>query len=525
MGEDPGPRRYRFGPLHRPGLVAGFRAGQLAAVALALLVDVAVLRAAPDAAGVVVALAVLGVGVAAASWPLAGRTAEEWAPDAVRFAAGRARHLRWDGGLFRWLSVVTVEVTGGRPVGVVVDRRRGVVGAVVSAGAPGFLLASPAVRDRRVADWATVLASLARDGSALYRLQWIERAVPDDGTGHRADLEARAVLGGDDPAQRSYRQLLDRVAAGAVVHAVLLVVTVRHRRVRSPLAGGARPAVDLLLREVANLRRRLGEAGIECSPPLGPHQLAGQLRAATAPARVVAVEAAGSVGPGGSRAAGAGAAGAAGTGAAGADAAGAGPAGVGPAGDAGTAGWAGAAAADGADDVAGPSWPWPMACADEWARLRTDDTWHVTYWVAQWPRQDVPADFLAALLLEGSVRRTVSVVMAPVPPGEAARRVEQDRTAEAADTELRRRGGFLATARRQRQAEHLAGREAELADGHATFRLTAYVTVTADRAEDLPPACEQVEQAAAQAGLELRCCYGDQLRAFAAALPLGMGLP
>ena len=110
------------------------------------------------------------------------------------------------------------------------------------------------------------------------------------------------------------------------------------------------------------------------------------------------------------------------------------------------------------------------------------------------------------------------------PPQHAARRVEQARTADIADAELRRRAGFLATARRRREEEVLARREVELADGHGQYRFSGYVTVTAGDAEELEEACGRVEQAAAQAGLELRRCYGDQARAFACTWPLGRGL-
>jgi hypothetical protein len=165
-----------------------------------------------------------------------------------------------------------------------------------------------------------------------------------------------------------------------------------------------------------------------------------------------------------------------------------------------------------------------MATAPEWGRIRVDGTWHVTYWVAEWPRADVGPDFLAPLLLMSDVRRTVSVVMEPVGPLRAARQVEQARTADIADGELRRRGGFLATARRRREEETLAHREVELADGHGQFRFSAYVTVTAGDSDRLAEACGRVEQAAAQAGLDVRVCYGDQLEAFTCTLPLGRGL-
>jgi hypothetical protein len=103
--------------------------------------------------------------------------------------------------------------------------------------------------------------------------------------------------------------------------------------------------------------------------------------------------------------------------------------------------------------------------------------------------------------------------MEPVGPLRAARQVEQARTADIADHELRRRGGFLATARRRREEEMLAQREVELADGHGQFRFSAYVTVSAGDAEQLVEACGRVEQAAAQAGLDVRVCPFELYRA------------
>ena len=118
----------------------------------------------------------------------------------------------------------------------------------------------------------------------------------------------------------------------------------------------------------------------------------------------------------------------------------------------------------------------------------------------------------------------MSVVMEPLGPIEASRKAEQARTADIADSELRRRGGFLATARRRKEEEILARREIELADGHAQYRFSGYVTVSASDPDALEEACGRVEQAAGQAGLELRRCYGDQANTFLCTLPLGRGL-
>jgi hypothetical protein len=115
-------------------------------------------------------------------------------------------------------------------------------------------------------------------------------------------------------------------------------------------------------------------------------------------------------------------------------------------------------------------------------------------------------------------------VMEPVAPGVAVRKAEQARTADVADAELRRRGGFLATARRQRERELVVRREGELADGHASFRFSGYVTVTAPTVEELREACEATEQAAGQSRLELRRLFGEQGPAFTFTLPLCRGL-
>jgi len=232
-------------------------------------------------------------------------------------------------------------------------------------------------------------------------------------------------------------------------------------------------ACTVLLREVSILRRRLGEAGIDAGAVLDPHALVSAIRRGyETDAWVGTWDDSRPLAPGGA-----------------------------------------AAAA-----------PWPMAIAADWGRVRVDGSWLATYWVAEWPRTEVGPDFLGPLLLSSDIRRAVSVVMEPLSPLRAARSIEQARTADIADAELRRRGGFLPTARRRREQELLIHRETELADGHAPYGFTGYVTVISDEVGQLDDACTQVEQAAARAGLELRRCYGDQARAFACTLPLGRGL-
>ncbi len=167
--------------------------------------------------------------------------------------------------------------------------------------------------------------------------------------------------------------------------------------------------------------------------------------------------------------------------------------------------------------------PWPMAMQEEWSRVRVNGLWHATYWVAEWPRSEVRSDFLAPLLL-GSTRATLSMVMEPVGPEKAVRKVEASRTADLADAELRRRGGFMSTVRHSRESEVLARSEAELADGHASFRYSGYVTVSAPTESELSAACDAIMHVAGQCRLVLRRLYGDQSAAFTCTLPLGRGL-
>ena len=167
---------------------------------------------------------------------------------------------------------------------------------------------------------------------------------------------------------------------------------------------------------------------------------------------------------------------------------------------------------------------WPMRAEEHWSYYRTNDVVHATYWIAEWPRIDVGPDFLAPLLVQTRSQRTVAVTMEPVPPLKAMRAVGFAKTADVADEELRQKLGFLGTAKRRNQADAVARREQELADGHADVRFSGYITVTADNPEALAEACGEVEHAAGQSRLELQRCDGEQEIAFSYTLPLGRGL-
>ncbi len=346
-------------------------------------------------------------------------------------------------------------------MGVVIDGRDGTASAVLEASGAGFALLDPEDKQRRLAGCAAVLAGLAREGSVVHRLQWVERVHPGDADGLQESMAERLDPDAPPEAARSYAELIGRAGPLTPRHETLVVLSVSARRLRRRRDGSGRGRVALLesvAAELAMLETGLRAADIDVSRTLSGVGLGAALAAGF---------------------------------------------------HGGTGHW---------------RTPWPVAVESTWSAVRTDGAWHATYWVAEWPRTEVGPDFLVPLLLMVPAVRVVSVTMEPVGPKRAAREVESVRTGAAADEELRRRGGFMATARRQRQAEGMARREAELADGHADIRFSGYITVTGTDLSSLERSCSEVERAAAQSRLDLRRLYGQQEEALTFTLPMGRGL-
>jgi hypothetical protein len=461
--------------LEQRGVVAGLRGGQLVILAVALAAGIVVLRLVPNVRGVAVAAVAVLLAAAVAFVPVRGQAIEQWAPMAARWAFTVARgghralprttapELCRPPRFARALRIDSIPRTGAPPVAVVRDRLTGNATAVLMVRGRSFSLLDASEKERRFASWATVLAALAREGGPVRGVQWVERTVPGDAGALARHATAGARLPPGDPAFGSYLALVDEAGPLGQDHECLVALTVRPPRRR-------RDADGVLLRELRLLQGQLRSADIDLDRVLSPRELGAVLRTAFDPwARAEIGARAGVPGP-------------------------------------------------------RPGRAWPSASVESWGSWRTDGTWHATFWVAEWPRTDVGADFLAPLLLHQAAQRTFSVAMAPLPPSAGVREAEAARTAQAADEQLRARAGFLTTARRRREAEGVIRREADLSDGHAAYRYSGFVTVTAHSAEELDAACGEVLQAAHQCRLELRRLYGCQSAAFLWALPLGRGL-
>jgi hypothetical protein len=494
-------RRYRFGPLEQRGLVGPLRFGQVALLAVAAALGLGALYALRSWVGVIVAL--LGVGGAAGAVliPFEGRTLEVWAPIGVRWALRPREQKRGyrspapgggfgvdaDGAGIRESSLPgelaglrMLEVPyGSDRVGVVHDRSAGTYTAALAVRAGAFGLLDGAEQERKLEAWGSVLASLARDGSPVRRLQWIERTLPAQGDELAAYLQTERdrAVSLDSGLVASYIELVETAAPATQEHEVLLALQIDERRGARELrrmGGGEQAACELVLREAENLAERLSIAEVTVFGLLRPRRYAEAIRDAFDPF--------------------------------------------------GRQGRARASLGD--PDRAGvdPALMGPLADEASWGAYRTDSALHATYWIASWPRNDVGPAFLTPLLMQTTALRTVAVCIEPIPHSIAIRRAEAARTAEVAEELQRERQGFMTTARIRRRQQAAARREEELADGHAEMRFAGYVAVSARTPEELERTATEVEHAAALARLELQRLYGEQDAGFTFTLPLGRGL-
>jgi hypothetical protein len=491
---------YAFGPLERRGILGPLRPGQAALLAGGALLAIVVLDTSPSAGGALGALLAFVVAAGASFAPFGGRTVQEWAPVAVSFAARRATgRSRFSSpapaigtctrGLGRRrapaLSEAPAEAPAElrgvriveaayrrRPIGALSEHSGRRLTAVLACRVLAFSLLDPEAQERRLARWGLVLSGAS--GSAIRRVQWIERTAPAQG-----DELARWVHAERDPAVplrgtpmiESYLELIGTTARVTQEHEILLAVQVDSRRVRDR---GSDAVANALVEETERIAKGLEAAEVSVIGALSAGQLARALRTAFDPY--------------------------------------------------GRAELAGLEAADPERDGLAERGAWPLGARESWDHHRTDGALHATYWIGAWPRIEVSPMFMDALLGSSSAVRSVAVTFEPLPADRSTREVEAAITRDRADRELRTRFGQSETARQRQARDATVRREAELAAGHGEVRLSGFVTVSGRDPDDLRRSCAEVLDHAARAHLELHRLYGQQADAFTFTLPLCRGL-
>jgi hypothetical protein len=486
---------YSFGPLERRGLLGPVRGGQAAVIAAGGVGAIAALDASPSALGVLVAAALLAAALATTCVPLGGRTAEEWLPLTLAHWWRRIRRRRFASdvmsagfrigrrGLLRRspapvappqlrdVRLVAADYHG-HPLGVVSDRSGRRLTSVLACRVVAFSLLDQEAQERRLARWGLVLSGAG--GTAIRRLQWLERTAPAQG-----DELVRWVHAERDPAVPlrgtpmidSYLELISSAARVAQEHEILLAIQVDVQRGHD--RGGA-GAAGVLVEQTERVAQGLEAAEVTVLGALSPSQLARTLRTAFDPyvgSELAALEACDPE-------------------------------------------------RDGLADVNA----WPLATRETWEHYQADGALHASYWIGAWPRIEVSPMFMDSLLGHSGVVRTVAVTFEPLASDRSTREVEAAITRDRADRELRLRFGQSETARQRQAADATRQREAELAAGHSEVRFTGFVTVTGRDAADLRRACAEVTEQAARARLELHRLYGQQADAFTFTLPLCRGL-
>lgn len=492
-------RTYRFGPLEHRGLIGSFRRGQVICVGAASVAAVIVVNVSPTAGGFLLALLLVAVAAAVTVVPINGRTPEEWVPVVITWLArrrgfrsvapteGTISSLAGDDGhrvvllpqCLDGCELVAV-AAGERNIGLLRDSRLSSLTVVVAVRARAVGLLPMNEHEARLARWGQVLASLARGGTPVRRVQLLQRAVPADGDGlWRHFLEARdPEVPAHTQLELSYTELLDQAQQVTQDHEILLAVQIDENRAFARAAREPRgervdkreQAYQVVLREVRTLLTRFEPMDVEIAGVLSAEQYAAAIRSAYDPFSRLD-------------------------------------------------GCAGPERVPRSLDIG------PTATAPTWSTFRTDGAVHRSYWVAQWPRLSVGPLFMTPLLLGAQAVHSVSLIVEPVAPARSRRAVEAAITSDEADEELRERRGFRTTARRRRRQDAALEREEELASGHEEVRFAGYITVTGRTLAELDEACERVEQAAQQSYLELAPLWGEQDSGFVhGALPVGRGL-
>lgn len=489
-------RTFVFGPLDRRGLLLGLRAGQ----AVLILVGVIVALAVVWTIGVPAAAVTLGLFGAAVFVPVAGRSADQWVPVLAnmigRMWSGEARWVSPapflgtlpDGAkrepplpsCLRGLRMLSAAAgpTGPERIGVLKDGP--VYSAVLAVRGRPFVLLDRNDQEQALARWGAVLASLCSPMSHCWRLQWVERCVPDDGQSLRRYLDEQGTLAEDDPLRAGYEELLAQHAPRSVRHELFLTFSIKTTRlVTSKAIRGSKERTDeaaceVLLSEVDGLVRDLQAAGIDVDGLLPPRLLARTLRVAVDPGSRLRLAERDRL-------------------------------------------WPAVAGVD-------PEQAWPLAVHEEWDAVRTDTAWHAAFHVAEWPRSEVGPEFLSRMLLRSTRVRTVAMVVEPIEGTKALRQAEMSRTAARSDDSWRRSKGFTTSARREAEMDTIERRERELVAGHGECRFAAFVTVTEPDREDLDRACAEVERSAQLSQLLLRRLTAEQARGLVCTLPVGRGL-
>jgi len=475
-----GARTYVLSPRDRTGVLLGLDGAQVAILGLAVVVFVfaTTLAGLPVALIGASGLAVVAVRVddrpILAVVPAQLRRVRDvlgnpprWFAELPVTGSGAPLPPALDGQVILEVPADGIDVDGrSGPVAVVHDRVRRCVAVTLRARGRRFALLDRDEQDRLAQLWGDALAPFASAASPITAVRWAEWTGPAGLQEQRAWLAERGRREAPD-----YAALLETAAPAVAAHEVLVTLVASDRTVglRRSSRRSVAAASESLLAEARLFGQRLDAAGIEVVGPLTAAELRGATRVRLDPGARCGLEGVRTLGE-----------------------------------------RIGVVAEDGG----------PLAAQRHWRHWAVDGSVHRVFYVAEWPRLPVTADWLQGVLLHAGLVRTVAVTYEPVSPSSSRRKVERQATKLATDAEQRERSGFRVGGQHDRVARAVLEREQELVAGFAEFRYVGLVDVCAPDVSELDRACEELVQVAAAAGVELRPLHGRHDAAVAAVLPL-----
>ena len=488
MAADRTARTYRLEPLDASGVFLGLGIVQCTLLGGGIALAAAVLTA---GAPLPVAAAPVLFATAVSYTRIGGHATWEWMPLLAGWIWASARRgRRWSAPLplsssierpapmppcLDGLDIVSIDWRAGASLGVIRDRHRHTLTAVVPVSGPQFVVEPHGEQERLLAGWGDLLGQYAVERGVVSHLSWSDLAQPSRMSEHIAWLGSSQRGTPNDGAAASYRDLLDVGTASAINHEAVVTITVARERLSRHRAGRGGAHEQLrrgLVTSVEALLRGLRSADLAAADPLDPAGLQRLIRSRIDPVGARARPHKGRLIE--------------------------------------------------RLSVVRSSTAGPLALETDWRHLHVDGAFHRTWWVGTWPRLAVPPAWLEPFLSGGGVTRSMTVYFQPLSTHQSRRRIERDLVKLESDAVTKEEKGRRIDARHRRATQALLDREEELVAGFPEMGYAGLVTVSARTLDDLDEHSEIVEQLARENGMDLRVLNARQDLGWAAALPLGL---